>query len=115
MIKRKKYLRYLDYQIQNLSSISEHIYNTLSRLETQDYKDIREMFAGVENIVDLSKDKCRPDEVTVEYTFGTIERSPIDGFSLKDIGELLKFCEMKIRKLEGMKKQVLKEKDGYKK
>lgn len=92
----KKIEKFLNFQIQRFNRTLCVVEREQQRLRDQNYRDIRTVFAPMEYIEDIVTKDCDQNCITVTFCFGEIENSPVDGFSLSQINELVLFLRNKL-------------------
>lgn len=95
-VNHKKIEKFLRFQIQRFTYTLEVVERERERLEKQNYKDIRTVYAPMEYIEDIVTLDCDQNCITVSFCFGDIENSPVDGYSLSQIDEFIIFLRNKL-------------------
>jgi hypothetical protein len=97
MANKKQLQKYAKYELPRLKRIKELIEAELNRLINSNYRDLRLVFATAEEIQSINTSGCDWGSINVEYYFGTVENSPVDGFGILSIQEILKYLDKQIR------------------
>lgn len=92
----KRFQKFLNFDIQRFTNTLTVVQRERDRLTKQGYSDIREVFAPMQYIVDVVTLNCDQNCITVEFCFGTIENSPVDGYGVKQIDEIIAFIKSKL-------------------
>lgn len=110
----KKIEKYLNFQIQRFSRTLGVVEREQQKLHDQNYRDIRTVFAPMEYIEDIVTKDCDQNCITVTFCFGEVENSPVDGFSLAQINELVIFLRNKLSynemRLDSLAQEIRKNK-----
>lgn len=110
----KKIEKYLNFQIQRFSRTLGVVEREQQKLRDQNYRDIRTVFAPMEYIEDIVTKDCDQNCITVTFCFGEVENSPVDGFSLAQINELVLFLRNKLSfnemRLDSLAQEIRKNK-----
>lgn len=110
----KKIEKYLNFQIQRFSRTLGVVEREQQKLRDQNYRDIRTVFAPMEYIEDIVTKDCDHNCITVTFCFGEVENSPVDGFSLAQINELVLFLRNKLSfnetRLDSLTQEIRKNK-----
>lgn len=113
-VNHKKIEKFLRFQIQRFTYTLEVIERERDRLEKQNYRDIRTVFAPMEYIEDIVTLDCDQNCITVSFCFGEIENSPVGGYSVAQIDEFIFFLRNKLShnqlRLENLMREIKKAK-----
>jgi len=112
----KKITKFLRFQVQRFTNTLGVIEREHDRLVTQGYRDIRKVFAPLEYVEDIVTLNCDQNCITVEFCFSSVENSPVDGFSMNQIKELIGFLRNKLSftnlRIEDLEKEIEKQRQN---
>jgi len=92
----KRFQKFLKFDIQRFTNTLTVVQRERDRLKAQGYVDTREVFAPMQYITDVVTLNCGQNCITVEFCFGTVENSPVDGYGVKQIDEIIAFLNSKL-------------------
>jgi len=110
MASKKQNFNFARIEAKRYGFLQEEIEKELNRLHSTGYEDIRQVFAGRDEIKRISSKECAHRSITVEFYFGRVENSPIDDYAVAQIREFLEFCKARVkhytRRAETLGKEV---------
>ena len=111
----KRFKKYLDFEIHRFSNTLDVLERVYERLKEQNYTDIRDIYANVDQIKDIRTLDCDKDSVTVEFVFDvTIENSPVDDYGMLQIRELIEFVKKQLKYFENQLEHYNRQKNKTK-